>query len=60
MTVRESEQCRDCIYRGEISGGYSCDYILRKNEPRRSAIGNCDKYKKRKSSGTGKRTSHPS
>lgn len=46
MTVRESEQCRDCVYRGEISGEYSCDYILRKNEPRRSTIGDCDKYKR--------------
>lgn len=57
MTVRESEQCRDCVYRGEISGGYSCDYILRKNERRRSAIGDCDKYKKRNLRGTVKRPS---
>ena len=48
MTVNQSRQCTSCKYRGTIGGGYSCDYILHKGAPRRSEIGNCDKYKKRK------------
>ena len=48
MTVSESRQCRTCRYRGRIGGGYSCDYILYKGKMRRSEIGDCDKYKKRK------------
>ncbi len=48
MTVSESRQCRTCRYRGRIRGGYSCDYILYKGKMRRSEIGDCDKYKKRK------------
>ena len=48
MTVNQSRQCASCKYRGTIGGGYSCDYILHKGAPRRSEIGNCDKYLKRK------------